>query len=82
MIRKKNTRLSHKERVQIVITGKVHHYDVENPKLYFIYSQTGVKKSNELINIDSLGNFEYRIKGYIPWMGSVASVIIGSGFSR
>ncbi len=54
------------EKKQVVVTGKVHQYNGENAKLYFNYSQPGVKHSRELLEIDSAGNFEYRIKGYIP----------------
>ncbi|WP_163711168.1 TlpA family protein disulfide reductase [Mangrovibacterium lignilyticum] len=54
------------EKKQIVVTGKIHQYNGENAKLYFIYSQPGGKDSKELINIDSVGNFQYAIEGYIP----------------
>ncbi len=54
------------ENKQVVVTGKIHQYNGENAKLYFIYSQPGVKNSKELIDIDSEGNFEYRFDGYIP----------------
>lgn len=51
---------------QIIVTGKIHQYNGRNAKLYFVYSQPGMKHSRELLEIDSTGNFEYRIKGYIP----------------
>ncbi|MDO5968398.1 TlpA disulfide reductase family protein [Flavivirga aquimarina] len=54
------------DKKQVVVTGKVHHYNGENAKLYFIYSQPGVLGSRELIDIDGEGNFEYKIDGYIP----------------
>ena len=54
------------EKKQVVITGKIHQYNGENAKLYFIYSQPGGKDSRELINIDNAGNFKYEIEGYVP----------------
>lgn len=54
------------EKKQVVITGKINQYNGSNAKLYLIYSQPGVKSARELVDIDSAGNFEYRIEGYLP----------------
>ena len=57
---------SSSEKQEVVITGKIHQYNGKDTRLYFWYSQPGVKDSKELLNIDAEGNFEYQIEGYIP----------------
>ena len=49
------------EKKQVIVTGRIHDYNGENAKLYFIFSQPGIEDSRELIEIDSAGNFEYEI---------------------
>ena len=59
----KNSSISEKQ--EVVITGKIHDYNSKRNRLYLLYSQPGVQKSKELLNIDAEGNFEYKIASYI-----------------
>tara|TARA_R110002049_G_C9152678_1_gene560399 strand:+ start:1493 stop:2992 length:1500 start_codon:yes stop_codon:yes gene_type:complete len=54
------------EKKEVVVTGKIIKHKAENLQLNFIYSQPGIKESTVILDIDSIGNFEYRIESYIP----------------
>ena len=58
---------------EIVVTGRIHQFDRNNTKYNFIYSQPGIKESSVILDIDSTGNFEYKIESYIPLDATISN---------
>lgn len=54
------------DKKDIVLTGKVNHYNGANANLFIDYSQPGSKAIRDVINISKDGYFEYHLSSYLP----------------
>ncbi len=51
---------------EITISGKVNDFNGKNVELYLIYSQPGTKRYREVLKIDSMGYFKFKLTSSIP----------------